>query len=595
MGSKLEYLSKYTDDPDADESDKKKKKKKAKKSKKSMEKTSRNRAKPTAEALNVNDEDEVTLRQILRDDGPPSDDDDIEHADGEDRPIVVAAEELPDQPVSLQPQGVWETVDLRNESSKSLLPPQQQPSDSESEKGDSPPRRSRRRRHDSDDDDESHDDIYNRKSGTSTKRRSSHSDSSKGETEHRRRRRRYDSSDDEDSVQGRNLKSYQENDREPQGSDKEKRSTVRTSDEVSVGSNGKPVKSNRRRRHDSDDDASSNGLPQKRRHDSDNEESSGGSRRGRRRRRHDSDEEEHVTKRSPRQDSDGQSSVRKRRYDSDDDDDEIEPRSSRKHLIDSEDEQPPLPPELPVSSIDRRHNDDARNEHRRPLRKRYDSSDDDSSLGDDDKGHARLSSGHKAGLQNYQDFTRSETKIQAQKNADAHLMVDKYGMGETVYRDKDGKRTNEPESSNKRKQLSPEAQKQLNQGKIQRQATAAREREFQILQESSFARHRDDERLEAMLKSEIREGDPMAAYAAKRQQKKHKKKRSKGHFVDVELEPEKPVYKGPAPKPNRYGIRPGYRWDGVDRGNGFEDKLLAKQFSANLRKEEAYRWRSADM
>ena len=63
----------------------------------------------------------------------------------------------------------------------------------------------------------------------------------------------------------------------------------------------------------------------------------------------------------------------------------------------------------------------------------------------------------------------------------------------------------------------------------------------------------------------------------------------------VSLKQPKPVYKGPPPKPNRYGLRPGYRWDGTDRGNGFEDKVLEALHSKGRKKEEAYKWSAADM
>ena len=76
----------------------------------------------------------------------------------------------------------------------------------------------------------------------------------------------------------------------------------------------------------------------------------------------------------------------------------------------------------------------------------------------------------------------------------------------------------------------------------------------------SLTRTVDDRDREDLLKEREREDDPMAEYMKKKKEKIHGKSR---RF---------PQYKGPQPPPNRYGITPGYRWDGVDRSNGFEKK-----------------------
>lgn len=99
-----------------------------------------------------------------------------------------------------------------------------------------------------------------------------------------------------------------------------------------------------------------------------------------------------------------------------------------------------------------------------------------------------------------------------------------------------------------------------------------------------LARYANDGDLDEFLKNQERDGDPMLEYL--RQKEKEKRKANN--------EPELPKYEGLYPE-NRFGIRPGYRWDGVDRSNGFEKKWFDVISKRKASEEEAYRYSTEDM
>jgi pre-mRNA-splicing factor CWC26 len=223
----------------------------------------------------------------------------------------------------------------------------------------------------------------------------------------------------------------------------------------------------------------------------------------------------------------------------------------------------------------------------RVSRRRHDSFSEDSRSSNSTPSRERMSSGHRSGLQNAKDFSKRESKIHSQRHHEANEMVDKHGVGETIYRKKNTNSTERESEKRPKIKLTAQEQKQLNTGRIQREMEQQRRDEYIKIQESSFARFADDADLEQYRKNEIRPDDPMARYALARQsnpqQQQQQGRRSR------------PMYKGPPPKPNRFNIPPGHRWDARDRSNGFEDRLLMKRASVRHEEEVAYRYSSADL
>ncbi|EKM57968.1 uncharacterized protein PHACADRAFT_182368 [Phanerochaete carnosa HHB-10118-sp] len=156
---------------------------------------------------------------------------------------------------------------------------------------------------------------------------------------------------------------------------------------------------------------------------------------------------------------------------------------------------------------------------------------------------------------------------------------------ETVYRDASGRKVDvaaeRAEAARKKREAEEKEAKKKEWGKglTQREEAEKRREELEAMHSTTFARTIDDKALNEELKQEDRWNDPAAAFLTK--------KKSKG--------PKRPEYTGPPPPPNRFGIRPGYRWDGVDRSNGFEKKLFQKQNERKRRGAESYEWGVDDM
>lgn len=152
---------------------------------------------------------------------------------------------------------------------------------------------------------------------------------------------------------------------------------------------------------------------------------------------------------------------------------------------------------------------------------------------------------------------------------------------ETIYRDATGRVVNvamaraEARRKADAEERAEAEEKEAMRGDVQRADKEARRAALADAKFMTVARYADDAQMNEELKDRGRWNDPAAGFLAE--------KKTRTSVTG------KPLYKGSA-APNRYGIRPGHRWDGVDRSIGFEKDYFASRNRKQNVKDLQYAW-----
>lgn len=198
----------------------------------------------------------------------------------------------------------------------------------------------------------------------------------------------------------------------------------------------------------------------------------------------------------------------------------------------------------------------------------------------------RMESGALAGLQTAEQTAAMVKAQERRKKAEEALWRDPQATAaqtqETIYRDASGRIINvamkraEARRAEEEKKEKEEQARQALMGDVQRQQREARKQELQEAKAMPLARGIEDETMNDELRARDRWNDPAAGFLTQ--------KAAPGASVTG-----KPLYRG-AFQPNRYGIRPGHRWDGVDRANGFEKEWFAARNKKGRMEALDYQW-----
>lgn len=210
--------------------------------------------------------------------------------------------------------------------------------------------------------------------------------------------------------------------------------------------------------------------------------------------------------------------------------------------------------------------------------------DEDGPVVDDPYDVLKMSDGTHAGLQSAAAVSAQLRRRQRQEMAEFERHHRGTKEEETVYRDATGRRIDISMKRAEARRAAAEVEERERQaqlalrGDVQLEEARKRREELEDAKVLAFARKADDEEMNRELKEKERWNDPMMQFMSEKSSGAGKRGK-KG----------RPAYVGAA-APNRYGIRPGYRWDGVDRGNGFESERFKAINRRERNKDLDYAW-----
>ncbi|XP_010269907.1 PREDICTED: BUD13 homolog [Nelumbo nucifera] len=217
-----------------------------------------------------------------------------------------------------------------------------------------------------------------------------------------------------------------------------------------------------------------------------------------------------------------------------------------------------------------------------------------------------VKAGRRSGLVSREAFKEEVAKVQEDLARFKEIDPSISGKGaEPVYRDKvKGVRISKDEFLKSQKGEEKPKEKKLEWGKglAQKREAEARQQELELEKDRPFARTRDDPELDKMLKDRVRWGDPMAHLVKRKHHEPvlddlgdNEKMKESGFMIPQDIPSHSWIKRGIDATPNRYGIKPGRHWDGVDRSNGYEKEHFKRMNEKRATEREAYLWSVSDM